>query len=266
MHTRPEHAEQLEELQRVCFPTLADEERFKARALPQARRAVSRRPVRRARRRSGRRRDLDASGCSSTSTTSTTRSPTSSRAAGSPRTSPTATGSTAPTSACTPTTAAAGIARGAVRRAAGSGLAPRSQGPGHRRDAARLRRGQGHGCRPRTTTRSVVAGRHQGPDAVDAARRRLRAAGAARELPERSGLGQLQRAARARRRQGRAGRVAETGDGATCDCTRRSPARGPGDARARAPAALPAGLGRATDVVVERARRLAASSTSTATR
>ena len=30
MHTRPEHAEQLEELQRVCFPTLADEERFKA--------------------------------------------------------------------------------------------------------------------------------------------------------------------------------------------------------------------------------------------
>ena len=31
MHTRPEHADQLEELQRVCFPTLADEERFKAR-------------------------------------------------------------------------------------------------------------------------------------------------------------------------------------------------------------------------------------------
>ena len=27
---RPEHAEQLEELQRVCFPTLADDERFKA--------------------------------------------------------------------------------------------------------------------------------------------------------------------------------------------------------------------------------------------
>src|SRR5262245_41978917 len=31
MHTRPEHADALEELQRVCFPTLADEERFKAR-------------------------------------------------------------------------------------------------------------------------------------------------------------------------------------------------------------------------------------------
>ena len=31
MHTRPEHAEALEELQRVCFPTLADDERFKAR-------------------------------------------------------------------------------------------------------------------------------------------------------------------------------------------------------------------------------------------
>jgi 4-aminobutyrate aminotransferase / (S)-3-amino-2-methylpropionate transaminase / 5-aminovalerate transaminase len=29
-HARPEHAEQLEELQRICFPTLADEERFKA--------------------------------------------------------------------------------------------------------------------------------------------------------------------------------------------------------------------------------------------
>ena len=30
MHTRPEHAEQLEELQRICFPTLADAERFTA--------------------------------------------------------------------------------------------------------------------------------------------------------------------------------------------------------------------------------------------
>lgn len=30
MHTRPEHAQQLEELQRVCFPTLDDAERFKA--------------------------------------------------------------------------------------------------------------------------------------------------------------------------------------------------------------------------------------------
>src|SRR5215472_14848340 len=30
MHAHPEHAEQLEELQRICFPTLADEERFKA--------------------------------------------------------------------------------------------------------------------------------------------------------------------------------------------------------------------------------------------
>jgi len=30
MQTRPEHAPQLEELQRVCFPTLADAERFKA--------------------------------------------------------------------------------------------------------------------------------------------------------------------------------------------------------------------------------------------
>jgi 4-aminobutyrate aminotransferase / (S)-3-amino-2-methylpropionate transaminase / 5-aminovalerate transaminase len=30
MHTRPEHAEQLEDLQRICFPTLADAERFKA--------------------------------------------------------------------------------------------------------------------------------------------------------------------------------------------------------------------------------------------
>jgi len=30
-HTRREHAAQLEELQRVCFPTLADDERFKAR-------------------------------------------------------------------------------------------------------------------------------------------------------------------------------------------------------------------------------------------
>jgi len=30
MHTRPEHAPQLEELQRVCFPTLDDAERFKA--------------------------------------------------------------------------------------------------------------------------------------------------------------------------------------------------------------------------------------------
>ena len=31
IHARPEHAEQLEALQLVCFPTLADEERFKAR-------------------------------------------------------------------------------------------------------------------------------------------------------------------------------------------------------------------------------------------
>src|SRR5437868_3536284 len=30
LNTRPEHAPQLEELQRVCFPTLADSERFKA--------------------------------------------------------------------------------------------------------------------------------------------------------------------------------------------------------------------------------------------
>jgi len=30
LQTRPEHAAALEELQRVCFPTLADEERFKA--------------------------------------------------------------------------------------------------------------------------------------------------------------------------------------------------------------------------------------------
>jgi predicted N-acetyltransferase YhbS len=30
MHTRPEHAPALEELQRTCFPTLADAERFKA--------------------------------------------------------------------------------------------------------------------------------------------------------------------------------------------------------------------------------------------
>src|SRR6267378_1621482 len=30
MHTRPEHAEQLEALQRICFPTLDDAERFKA--------------------------------------------------------------------------------------------------------------------------------------------------------------------------------------------------------------------------------------------
>ncbi|HEY3838759.1 MAG TPA: aminotransferase class III-fold pyridoxal phosphate-dependent enzyme [Bryobacteraceae bacterium] len=30
-HARPEYAVQLEELQRICFPTLADEERFKAR-------------------------------------------------------------------------------------------------------------------------------------------------------------------------------------------------------------------------------------------
>src|SRR5882762_7652564 len=30
MHTRPEHAPQLEELQRLCFPTLDDAQRFKA--------------------------------------------------------------------------------------------------------------------------------------------------------------------------------------------------------------------------------------------
>jgi len=30
MHTRPEHAEQLEALQRACFPSLDDAERFKA--------------------------------------------------------------------------------------------------------------------------------------------------------------------------------------------------------------------------------------------
>ncbi len=30
LHTRPEHAEQLEALQQICFPTLADAERFKA--------------------------------------------------------------------------------------------------------------------------------------------------------------------------------------------------------------------------------------------
>src|ERR687894_610935 len=30
VHTRPEHATQLEELQRGCFPTLDDAERFKA--------------------------------------------------------------------------------------------------------------------------------------------------------------------------------------------------------------------------------------------
>src|SRR5919198_6060793 len=30
LNTRPEHAQQLEELQRICFPTLADAERFKA--------------------------------------------------------------------------------------------------------------------------------------------------------------------------------------------------------------------------------------------
>src|SRR3954469_3068419 len=31
LHTRPEHALQLDELQRLCFPTLADAERFKQR-------------------------------------------------------------------------------------------------------------------------------------------------------------------------------------------------------------------------------------------
>jgi 4-aminobutyrate aminotransferase/(S)-3-amino-2-methylpropionate transaminase len=30
LHTRPQHATQLEELQRICFPTLADDQRFKA--------------------------------------------------------------------------------------------------------------------------------------------------------------------------------------------------------------------------------------------
>jgi GNAT superfamily N-acetyltransferase len=30
LHTRPEHAAQLEQLQRICFPTLDDSERFKA--------------------------------------------------------------------------------------------------------------------------------------------------------------------------------------------------------------------------------------------
>ena len=30
LNARPEHAEQMEELQRVCFPTLSDDERFKA--------------------------------------------------------------------------------------------------------------------------------------------------------------------------------------------------------------------------------------------
>src|SRR5919197_3251307 len=30
LHTRPEHAQQLEALQRICFPTLAEAERFKA--------------------------------------------------------------------------------------------------------------------------------------------------------------------------------------------------------------------------------------------
>ncbi len=59
MHTRPEHAPQLEELQRVCFPTLDDAERFKA-AITGSTRAVPRRPVRRPRRRHRRRRDDDA--------------------------------------------------------------------------------------------------------------------------------------------------------------------------------------------------------------
>ena len=76
--------------------------------------------------------------------------------------------------------------------------------------------------------------------------------GAAQGLPERSGVGQLQRAARARRRQGPARRVAGTWRGATCGCTRRSPARAP--AMLDAPGGGAAGRARQGDRRRRRAR------------
>ena len=251
MHTRPEHAEELEELQRVCSrrsPTTSASRRgTTASTSSSSPRASSSRSTATASSAPRRR-----SGCTSTSITSTTRSPRSSRAAGSPRTSRTATGSTAPTSACTPTIAAAASPRRSTPRARNwcGGSACSGQVTGGMLS--------GYGAVKDTMSAEdyyadVVAGRHQGPDALDAARRRLRAAGAAQGLPERSGLGQLQRAAScstpprtcpARRARWR---------GATCACT--TPVPGP---RAKAmlerrAAALPTGLGQATEVVVERA-------------
>ena len=200
MQTRPEHAEQLEALQRTCFPTLDDAERFKAAhyrkhielfpdgqfvaldgdtvvgrdhdAAPRLRLRAHRSHVRR--HHPGRLADVARAerrlalwrGHRRRSRVSRTRH-----------------------------------RHRAVRGAAGSGLAPRPARSGHRRHDSRLRRRQGdddrrgllRGCRRRTHHRS---------DAVDAAAGRFRTARAPGQLPQRSGLRQLQRPHRARRRAG----------------------------------------------------------------
>ncbi len=94
--------------------------------------------------------------------------------------------------------------------APGSRVAPRSPWSGDGGHDPRVRRRE-RSHDGRRLLPGSRRGPHQGSDFVDAAWRRVRAPGASLELPERSGLRQLQRAHRAGRRQGGPRSVTETG-------------------------------------------------------
>ncbi len=207
MHARPEHADELEELQRVCFPTLADEERFKARHYRKHVELFA----------DGQFVALD--GERVVGATSTIRLPFDFAHVdhtfgeiiqGGWLTSHEPDGDWlyGADIGVHPAYRGRGLGAGALRRAPGSWCGASAcagqvtggmlRGYGAVKDTV-----HGRGLLRRRRRRAA-----QGSDPVDAARRRLRAAGAAQGLLERSGLGQLQRAPRARRGEGRAGRVA----------------------------------------------------------
>ena len=256
MHTRPEHADAARGAAARLLPHPGRRGAVQGPALPQARRAVRRRAVRRARRRPRRRRHLDhPPAVRLRARRPHLRRDHPGRLADLARSRP-ATGSTAPTSACIPTIAAAGwrAALYAARQEVVWRLGLRGQVTG-----GMLR---GYGAVKDTISAEdyyaeVVAGPAHRPDAVDAARHRLRAARAAQGLPERSGVGQLQRAAGPRRRQGPARRVA--GTGAALRAAAHAGARPAGQGDARAARGGAAGRARQGDRRRRRARpRLAA--------
>ena len=161
LHTRPEHAEQLEELQRDL---LSDARRCRALqggALPEASRAVSRRPVRRARRRSrGWRHDDAPPAFRFRPHRSHVRRHHPGRLAHVARTG-------RRLALRRRRRRPSGVSRsrardGAVRGAAGSRLAARAQGPGHRRDDPRATAPSRIGMSAEEYYRGCRRGSHQG--------------------------------------------------------------------------------------------------------